>query len=80
MFGHGAQLLIDLVEQGGDQIHSRHTALLSAYGWYPDQRGRIVGRLQAQKLVLVVCKVLQVLHGLSETNTTGYYVRVSMQS
>src|SRR5215510_655951 len=29
VFGDGAQLLIDLAEQGGDQIHRGHTALLS---------------------------------------------------
>ena len=75
MCGHGAQLLIDLREQGGDKIHSRHTALLSAYRWHPAQRGRIVGRLQDQKPLLLVCKVLEVLYSLPETNTIGYYYR-----
>ena len=72
VFGQGAYLLIDLIKQRGDKLHGGHTALLSAYGWHSDQRGRIVGRLQAQKYILLVCKVLHVLHGLSETNTIGY--------
>src|SRR5882724_5746662 len=29
MFGDGAQLVIDLSEQGGDKVHGGHTALLS---------------------------------------------------
>src|SRR5262249_15951378 len=58
MFGDGAQLLIDLVEQWRDKLHRDHAALLSGAGWHPDQRGGVVGRLQAQKCVLLVCIVL----------------------
>src|SRR2546428_6171304 len=32
MFGDSAQLLIDLIEQGGDKLHGAHTALLSWAG------------------------------------------------
>src|SRR5215510_13740794 len=32
VFGDGAQLLIDLVEQGSDKLHGDHTALLSWEG------------------------------------------------
>src|SRR5215469_5837180 len=49
VFGDGAQLLIDFIEQGGDKLHSHHTALLSSQGCHASQRGRVVGRLQAQK-------------------------------
>src|SRR5207248_601190 len=49
MFRDSAHLLIDLVEQGSDKIHSRHTALLSGAGWHTAQRGGVVGRLQVQK-------------------------------
>ena len=30
VFGDGAQLLIDFIEQGGDKLHGHHTALLSS--------------------------------------------------
>jgi hypothetical protein len=46
VFGDGAQLLIDLIEQGGDKLHGDHTTLLSWHGrdvtptsveeWYDD--------------------------------------------
>src|SRR6266478_6673226 len=36
VFGDGAYLLIDLVEQGGDKIHGGHTALLSGEGCHRD--------------------------------------------
>ena len=58
MFGDGAQLLIDLVEQGGDKLHGGHTALLSGERWHAYQRGGVVGLLQAQKLLPIVCMVL----------------------
>jgi hypothetical protein len=64
MFRDGTQLLIDLKEQRGDKLHGGHTALLSEEGWQVYQRGRIVERLQAQKRVLFVYKVLYVLYGL----------------
>ncbi len=52
VFGDGAQLLIDLVEQCRDKLHRDHAALLSREGCHPDQRGGVVGRLQAQKHIL----------------------------
>src|SRR5262249_14757348 len=52
VFGDGAQLLIDLVEQGSDQLHGAHTALLSWEGCHREQRGGVVERLQAQKYIL----------------------------
>jgi hypothetical protein len=42
MFGDGAQLVIDLREQGGDKIHGGHTTLLSGVGWYAYQHGGVV--------------------------------------
>src|SRR6266568_922109 len=42
MFGDGAQLVIDLREQGGDKVHGGHTALLSWEGCHTDQRGGVV--------------------------------------
>src|SRR6266508_1600192 len=72
MFGAGAQLLIDLIEQRGDQLHGGHTALLSGEGCHTDQRERVVGRLQAQKRVSEVRIVLYHLSSLQQTNTTGY--------
>ena len=50
--GDGASLRIDLVEQCREKIHRRHAALLSGEGCHPDQRGGVVGRLQAQKRAL----------------------------
>ena len=64
VFGDGAQLLIDLVEQRRDKLHGDHTALLSWEGCHRDQRGGVVGRLQVQKRVLLVCTVLYSLYGL----------------
>jgi hypothetical protein len=49
MCGDGAQLFIDFREQGGNKLHGHHTALLSSQGCHASQRGRVVGRLQAQK-------------------------------
>jgi hypothetical protein len=49
VFGDSAQLLIDFIEQGGDKLDGPHTALLSWQGCHASQRGRVVGRLQAQK-------------------------------
>src|SRR5215475_5485696 len=49
MFGDGAHLFIDFIEQGDDKLHGHHTALLSLQGCHASQRGRVVGRLQAQK-------------------------------
>src|SRR5262249_7403055 len=42
VLGHGAQVLIDMVEQGGDKLYSSHTALLAWEGWHVDQRARSV--------------------------------------
>src|SRR5262252_7297086 len=50
VFGDGVQLLIDLIEQCGDKLYGHHTALLASQGCHASQRGRVVGRLQAQKL------------------------------
>src|SRR4029450_10795433 len=74
VFGHVVQLLIDFIEQRGDKLHGHHTALLSGEGYHTDQRGGVVGRLQAQKYVLVVFTDLHSLSSLSETNTIGYYL------
>src|SRR5215831_7669821 len=49
MFRDGVQLFIDLIKQRGDQLLGGHTALLSRERCYASQRGRVVGRLQAQK-------------------------------
>src|SRR5215831_13044443 len=40
---------INSIEQCGDKLHGHHTALLSSQGCHASQRGRVVGRLQAQK-------------------------------
>src|SRR6266705_4109398 len=58
MFGDGAQLLVDLVEQRRDKIYRGHAALLSGEGCHTDQRGGVVGRLQAQKRAPLVFTVL----------------------
>src|SRR5215471_9909056 len=43
VFGDGAQLLIDLREQGGDKLLGGHAALLSGDGCHsPSQGGRVV--------------------------------------
>src|SRR5215831_6310598 len=70
--GDGAQLLVDLVEQCRDKLHRDHAALLSGDGCHPDQRGEVVGRLQAQKDVLLVFTALYSLSSLEQTNTIGY--------
>jgi hypothetical protein len=62
VFGDGAQLLIDLVEQGSDKLHGDHTALLSWEGCHREQRGGVVERLQVQKRELLVCTVLYSLY------------------
>src|SRR5215467_3693541 len=54
MFGDGAQLCVYLIEQGHDKVYGAHAALLSGEGCHPNQRGGVVGRLQAQKCVLLV--------------------------
>src|SRR5262249_10785648 len=46
--------LIDLIEQGGDKIHGPHKGLLSSQVTPASPRGRVVGRLQAQKLMFLV--------------------------
>src|SRR5262249_38546077 len=61
VFRDGAQLLINLIEQCRDQIHRAHVALLAGEGYHPDQRGGVVGRLQAQKRAPVVFTVLYLL-------------------
>jgi hypothetical protein len=58
MFGDGAYLLIDLIEQRRDKLHGHHTALLSGAGCETDQCGEVVGRLQARKDAQLVFKVL----------------------
>ena len=50
--GDGAQLLIDFRDQGGDKLSGRHTALRASQGGHAFQRGRVVGRLQAQTSAL----------------------------
>ncbi len=42
MCGDGAQLVLDLREQGGEKVHGGHTALLSGEGCHTDQRGGVV--------------------------------------
>src|SRR5712691_10373560 len=42
VFGQGAHLLIDLVEQRSDKIHSGPSALLSWERFHTYQRGRVV--------------------------------------
>ena len=42
VFGDGAQLLIDLVEQGRDKVYGAHADLLSGEGCHTDQRGGVV--------------------------------------
>jgi hypothetical protein len=64
VFGDSAQLLIDLIEPRRDQLHRDHAALLSGEGCHPDQRGGVVGRVQAQKYVLLVFKDLIFLSSL----------------
>ena len=64
VFGDGAQLLIDFIEQGGDKLHGHQTALLSSQGCHASQRGRVVGRLQAQKPTLLVLIDLRMLNGV----------------
>ena len=64
MCGQSTHLFIDLVEQCGDKLHGGHTALLAWEGCHAYQRGRVVGLLQAQKPVLVVCIVLYSLSSL----------------
>src|SRR2546426_1869606 len=64
VFGDGAQLLIDFIEQRGDKLHAHHTALLSWQGCHASQRGRVVGGLQAQKLTSLVLTVLGMSNGL----------------
>src|SRR5215471_15349129 len=56
MFGDGAYLLIDLIEQRRDKLHGHHTALLSGARCEIDQCGEVVGRLQAQKVTFLVSK------------------------
>jgi hypothetical protein len=63
MFGDGAYLFIDLVESRRDQLHRSHAALLSGEGCHPDQRGGVLGRLQAHKHALLVSIVLCSLLG-----------------
>ena len=54
VFGDGAQLLIDFIEQGSDKLYGPQTALLSSQGCHASQRGRVVGGVQAQKLASLV--------------------------
>src|SRR5215831_5801652 len=73
VFGDGAQLLIDLIEQGSDKLRGAHTALLSWEGCHREQRGGVVDRLQGQKRELLVCTALYPLYSWQKTNTIGYY-------
>ena len=52
VFGDGAQLLIDVLEQGSNKLHGGHTALLSGEGCHPDQHGRVVYLQQAQTVYI----------------------------
>src|SRR3989442_5871331 len=60
VFVHVVHLLIDVVEQCRDKLHRGHAALLSGKGCHTDQHGGVVGRRQAQKCVLIVCKGLYI--------------------
>jgi hypothetical protein len=42
VFGESLQLLIDLIDQGGDTIDGGHTALLAGEGGHRDPRGGVV--------------------------------------
>ena len=64
VLGDSAQLLIDLIEQRRDKLHRDHAALLAGEGCHPDQRGGVVGRLQAQKYVSLVFKGLSFFDSL----------------
>src|SRR5438046_6022818 len=54
------QLLIDFIEQCGDKLYGHHTALLSSQGCHASQRGRVVGRLQAQKLNISINRSMNI--------------------
>src|SRR5436309_6867849 len=60
MFGDGAQLLIDLIEQRGDKLHGHHTALLSWQGCHAISMEEAYDDCKPQKLVLLVSKVLYI--------------------
>src|SRR5215831_13812876 len=60
VFGYVVHLPIDVVEQGDDKIPCSHAALLLGEGRHADQHGRVVGRRQAQKGVILVCKDLYI--------------------
>src|SRR3989442_12130311 len=60
VFVHVVHLLIDVVEQCRDKLHRGHAALLSGEGCHTDQHGGVVGRRQAQKRILIVCKGLYI--------------------
>ena len=64
MFGDGAHLFIDFIEQCGNKLLGHHTALLSSQGCHASQRGRVVGRLQAQKLTSLVWIDLKMLNSV----------------
>src|SRR5437016_4963452 len=58
MFGDGAHLLINLIEQGGDKLHGGHAALLSWAGCHATSVEEAYDDCKSKKLVLLVCKVL----------------------
>src|SRR4029450_12106174 len=61
MFGDGAQLLIDFIEQRGDKLHGPHTALLSWPGRHATSMEEAYDDCKPQKLVLLVSKVLYII-------------------
>ena len=64
MFGDGAQLLIDLIEQGGDKLHGDHAALLSWEGCHVTSMEEAYDSCKPKTLALLVCKVLYTCCGL----------------
>jgi hypothetical protein len=53
MFGDGVQLLINLIEQGGDKLHSSHAALLSGEGCHAPSMEEAYDDCKSKKLVLL---------------------------
>ena len=72
VFGDGTQLLIDLVEQRRDKLHGDHAALLSWERCHVHSMEEAYDDCKPKKFTLLVCIVLYVPYGLSETNTIGY--------
>jgi hypothetical protein len=71
VFGDGAQLLIDLVEQRRDKLHGDHATLLSWERCHVHSMEEAYDDCKPKKSILLVCKGLYASYGLSETNTIG---------